>query len=107
MPQRITTTSYPNTTERVELDGVVYTLRILWSQRAECWHLDLGDADGAPIVSGIRLTESYPLLARYRHLPVPPGELALLDTRALDGEPTLSEMGTRYRLYYFAPGELT
>ncbi len=108
MTVRIATSAHPNTTERVELGGVVYTLRLLWSERAACWHLTLGDADGVPIVSGMRVTAGYPLLARYRHLTtIPPGELALIGTRGQDGEPTLDEMGSRYRLYYFAPGELS
>lgn len=104
---RVPLSSHANTTQRIELGGVVYALRVRWSERGSCWHLDLADADGAAIVTGMRLTEGFPLLARYRHLSVPAGELVLVDTRDRDGEPTLQDLGERYRLYYFAPGELT
>jgi hypothetical protein len=97
---RIVTTPYPNTTQRVELDAVVYTLRLLWSQRGQGWHLDMSDADGAPILRGVRLVTCFPLLYRFHHLAVPPGELYFFDLRDLGGEPTLEEMGDRYRLYY-------
>jgi hypothetical protein len=104
---RIVTTPYPNTTQRVELDGVVYTLRLLWSQRGECWHMDLADADGVAILSGIRMVTCFPLLYRFRHLAVPPGELYLFDLRDQAGLPTLEEMGDRYRLYYVDAGGFT
>jgi hypothetical protein len=97
---RIVTQPAPDSTQRVELSGSVYTLRIYWSQRAQCWHMDMSDADALPIVMGVRLVTLFPLLYRYRHLAVPPGELFVFDRRGLAGKPTLEEMGDRYRLYY-------
>lgn len=101
---RIVTTPYPATTQRVALDGVVYTLRIYWSQRCSCWHMDMSDVDGVPILSGLRLVTGWPLLYRYRHLAVPPGEVYFLDLRDESGLPTLEDMGARYRLYYVDAG---
>ncbi len=104
---RIVTTPYPDTTQRVELDGVQYTLRVRWSQRGACWHFDLGDLDGDPILSGVRMVTGFPLLYRFRHLAVPPGELFFFDRRDMAGSPTLEEMGDRYRLYYRDLGGFT
>lgn len=104
---RIVTTPDPDTTQRVELDGVLYTVRLLWSGRGECWHLDLADSDGVAILSGLRLVTGFPLLYRFRHLAVPPGELYFFDTRDMGGMPTLEEMGARYRLYYVDQGGFT
>lgn len=104
---RIVTTPYPDTTQRVELDGVVYTLRLRWSQRGECWHFDLADSDGVAILSGIRMVTGFPLLYRFRHLPVPPGEFYFFDLRDAGGMPTLDEMGDRYRFYYVDAGGFT
>src|SRR5262245_55138749 len=101
---RIVTTPYPDTTQRVELDGVLYTLRFMWSGRGSCWHVNLADADGVAIVNGIRLVTSFPLLYRFRYLAVPPGELYFFDLRDMAGKPTLEEMGERYRLYYVDAG---
>jgi hypothetical protein len=97
---RIITQPYPNATQRVELDGTVYSLRVLWSQRGECWHLDLGDGEGDAIVSGLRLVTGFPLLYRFRYLAVPPGELWFFDSRGQGAQPTLEDMGDRFRLYY-------
>lgn len=97
---RIETQPYPDTTQRVALSGVVYALRIYYSQRCSCWHMDMSDADGVRIVSGVRLVTSFPLLYRYRYLAVPPGELYFIDVRGQAGRPTLEEMGDRFRLYY-------
>jgi hypothetical protein len=104
---RIVTTPHPDTTQRVELDGLVYTMRLLWSERGECWHLDLSDADGARIVSGIRMVTGFPLLYRFRHLGVPPGELYFFDLQDAGGQPTLEDMGERFRLYYVDAGGFT
>jgi hypothetical protein len=101
---RIITTPYPDTTQRVALDSVVYTLRFLWSQRGECWHFNMSDSDGDPILSGIRMVTGFPLLYRFHHLPVPPGELFFFDLRGHGELPTLEEMGDRYRLYYVDRG---
>ena len=45
----------PDTTISVELDGVVYRLRYLWSGRRRAWFVDLATEDGEPIVQGRRL----------------------------------------------------
>lgn len=103
---RVTTTAYPDTTQRVELDGAVYSMRLRWTERAGAWHMDLADSDGLAIVQGIRLVTLHPLLRRYRHLAVPPGELILIDAKDQGGKPTLEEMGERYRLYYVTAAEL-
>lgn len=97
---RIVTTPEPDTTQRVQLDGSVYALRLVWSQRGTCWHMDIGDADGDAIITGIRMVTLMPLLYRFRYLAVPPGEFWFLDTKAEGAAPTLEQMGDRFRLYY-------
>jgi hypothetical protein len=99
---RIPTQPYPVTTQRVELDGVQYTMRLLWSERGQAWHLDLGDVENTPILSGLRLVTGFPLLYRFHYLAVPPGELYFVDLRGLAGKPTLEDMGVRFQLFYDA-----
>jgi hypothetical protein len=106
MAQRIITTPDPDTTQRVELGGLVYTLRIVWSQRGSCWHLELADSEGTPILYGVRMITLWPLLYRYRYLgTLPPGDLWFLDLREEAAKPTLEDMGDRFRLYYVPDGE--
>lgn len=102
---RIVTTPDPDTTQRVQLGVNTYSLRIVWSQRGECWHLHIADSVGAPLLAGLRMITMYPLIARYHHLALPPGELWFLDTRDQHGTPTLADMGDRYRLYYVTDGK--
>lgn len=101
---QINTSPYPDTTQDVELDGVVYNLRIRWSERGEAWHVDIRDTEGDAILMGLKLVTLYPLLKNYRHLAVPPGELMFVDSKDLSGRPTLEEMGDRYKLLYIDTG---
>jgi len=104
--QRIVTTPEPDTTQRVPLGDLVYSLRIVWSQRCSCWHLDLADSEGNPLVFGIRLVTLFPLLYRWQYIAgMPPGELWFLDLRDEGAKPTLEDMGDRFRLYYVTDGE--
>jgi hypothetical protein len=96
----ITLDSYPDTTRQVDLGGTTYSLRVRWNQRAECWHLDLRTIGGESIAEGIKLVTGFPLLRRVQHASRPVGELWLLDLRGLDDEPTLDELGTRFKLFY-------
>jgi hypothetical protein len=107
MAQRIITTPDPDTTQRVQLGELVYVMRIMWSQRAGCWHFDLADSDGNPILYGIRMVTMFPLLYRFRYLgTLPPGDLWFIDLREEGAKPTLEDMGERFRLYYAEDGEL-
>jgi len=98
---RITTTPDVDTTQRVQLSGSSYSLRIVWSQRGACFRMSVSDTAGVPLIVGVRMITLYPLLERYHYnTKLPPGDLWFLDLRDLSGKPTLAEMGDRYRLYY-------
>lgn len=102
---RIITTPYPDTTQRVQLGTSVYGLRIRWSQRGECWHLDLSDSAGNELLRGLRMVTLWPLLYRFQYNPaVPVGELFFIDVRGEEARPTLEGMGDRFRLYYLDDG---
>ena len=50
-------------------NGNTYTLRLLYQFNADdCWELDIGDANGDPIVCGIPLVTGCDLLAQYAYL---------------------------------------
>lgn len=75
----------------VELDGMTCFLRLSWNSEAERWSLAIENAYNELIVAGLAVVPDTPLLARFRHLPVPPGELVavapdrrdVIDRRAL------------------------
>ncbi|EHK65305.1 phage baseplate plug family protein [Achromobacter arsenitoxydans] len=62
----------------VELDGLTYFFQVSWNSEAEQWTLSIENAYNEVIVSGIAVVPDRPLLAWYRHLAVPPGELVAL-----------------------------
>ncbi len=59
----------------VELEGVTYFFQLSWNSEAELWTLSIENAYNEVIVAGIAVAPDTPLLARYRHLAVPAGEL--------------------------------
>ncbi|CAB3863478.1 hypothetical protein IPU70_08105 [Achromobacter sp. SD115] len=62
----------------VELEGITYFLHLAWNSEAELWTLSIENAYNEVIVAGIGVVPDTPLLTRYRHLAVPPGELVAL-----------------------------
>jgi len=62
----------------VELEGVTYFLQLSWNSEAELWTLSIENAYNEVIVAGIAVLPDRPLLAQYRHLAVPAGELIAL-----------------------------
>jgi len=68
----------------VELGGVTFFLRASWNSEAGLWTLSIENAGNEVIVAGIAVVPDTPLLARFRHLAVPAGELVALAADARD-----------------------
>lgn len=62
----------------VELDGATFFLGLSWNSEAERWTLSIENAYNEVVVAGIAVVPDTPLLALYRHLAVPAGELVAL-----------------------------
>ena len=83
----------------VTLDETVYALRLMWSERASCWLLDVRSEDGTalalarPMVGGTVLNLG---------LGVPDGALVVVGDR----DPQRYDLGTRCKLVYFTAAEL-
>lgn len=68
----------------IALEANPYFVRMSWNSEGEFWVLGLEDYAHNLIIAGIRVVPDTLLLPMWRHLPVPPGELAVLlmdDTR--------------------------
>lgn len=91
----------------VQLDGVSYRLSFYWEERAAGWYLDLADAQGEPIISGIRLDHRKTLWARYRADERLPAGDALCFSMADDKQPpTFESLGRNTVLVYYEAGEV-
>ena len=93
--------------QRTALDGRDYVLTFDWCQRDGHWRLDIADADGVAIVSGVTLvTRGHPL-AGVIDTRRPAGDLVVVDaTGANDLDPGFADLGARFRLVYFTAAEL-
>jgi len=93
--------------QRTALDGVDFTLTFRWSQRDGHWLMDLADAEGVAIRSGLTLATSIPLLRGIVDTRRPAGELIVVDsTGASDLDPGFSDLGSRFVLMYVTAAEM-
>lgn len=72
----------------VQFEDETYFLRMSWNSEGAFWVLSLEDYTHSVIVAGMVVVADTPLLAMFRHLGVPPGELyavLLDDTRQTIG----------------------
>lgn len=92
------------------LDGVSFSLTFRWSQRAGSWLLDVADAEGVAIRSGLALVAGQPLLRGVIDTRRPAGELVVVDTSgANDVDPGFAEIGgpgARFVLMYVTAAEM-
>jgi hypothetical protein len=58
------------------LAGSTYTFEFEWMKRGGFWMLHIGDANGAPLISGVKIVPEWPLLRR--DLNAMPGQLMAL-----------------------------
>ena len=86
---------------RVQLAGVTYQVRKVW--RTDTWYIDIADADGNPIISGMPLVTGADLLAQLEHLGL--GGMLQVATGGQnpDQMPSYGGMGSQSQLYWTTP----
>jgi hypothetical protein len=82
------------------LGGTLYRLAFHFNARCEYWTLDLADASGEAIATGIRCVVDYDLLAHCSHASQPDGVLMLIDTAGTGTDPAYNDLGDRVKLVY-------
>lgn len=90
MARRIPFPTGPAWSQRVQIQGVTYTLQARWNDRAGAWTLDIGTREGDLIARGVRLVADYPLLASTVDARLPSGELFVVSA---SGEPAQNDPG--------------
>lgn len=85
---------------QTELFGVRYFITFRWNPRDLSWAFDMDDANGSPIVEGMRAILSFDLLAQVKDYRKPPGFLMLIDTSEQWKPPGADDLGTRVKLTY-------
>jgi hypothetical protein len=106
IPVFLTTSS--DNTQSVELDGIIYTVRIQWNVRNDTGFLDLteNDQDGG-MVKGVKIVPNWPLLRQIKGQLNMKGDLIVLkEDAALGTEITYGNFGNGYNFYYVTSEEL-
>lgn len=83
----------------ITLSAVDYNMRVLWNDIAQCWCIDIADANEVPIVSSIPLITGVDLLEPYTDLGFI-GQLIALTDYDLDAPPTFENLGITGHLYW-------
>lgn len=58
--------SIPRQTLRVVTEKGIFGLRLFWVERMASWFMDVRDADGSALLSGIRIAVGVDLFGRFR-----------------------------------------
>ena len=91
-----------NQTFSIALANATYTFLIVWNDYAAAWELDISDAAGVKIISGIALVTGIDLLAPYAYLNFG-GTLTCSTDGNTDAVPTAVNLGSSAKLYYTTP----
>ncbi len=70
-------------------DGVRIFLTFFTNREDGLWYLDVDDADGVRMLSGIGVVAGLNLFAQYRYMDLPPGILFVVDHTGAKRDPTL------------------
>lgn len=103
-----TRTDVPHYDFEIDLDKRTFAIEFRWNDRAGSWFLQIRDLSGTILLAGRRVLLDVPLLARFRDLRLPDGELFVIDTTGQQREPGLEELGpdARCKVLYFSRAEL-
>jgi hypothetical protein len=99
--EKIPLPSFP-ATFGIYLNSSLYTMRTYYNDSDEGgWVLDIGDANGAPLVCGIALVTNTDLLEQYEYLGIG-GKLYVATPGDLLAPPTVDSLGVTSFLYFEA-----
>jgi hypothetical protein len=86
----------------ITLAGVGYTMQFLWRDCPSLgvgWYMDIGDANGVPILCGVPLVTGANLLEQYAYLGIG-GGLMVYSAGDPDTPPTFYTLGDTSQLYW-------
>lgn len=87
---------------QIPLVGVTYGMTVVWNVPNASWMIDIADASGNPILSGIPMVTGVDLLSQYAYLSFG-FQLVCQTDNAPDAVPTFSDLGLTGHLYVIIP----
>ncbi|MGI4812798.1 MAG: phage baseplate plug family protein [Janthinobacterium lividum] len=86
----------------ISIAGVTYTFTVIWNAANVSWILDIADASGNPILSGIPMVTGADLLEQFAHLNFG-FQLICQTDNAPSVVPTFADLGITGHLYAITP----
>ena len=93
----------PRTPKRITifLSGTEYTLRFTWNSIASCWILDVSNASGEPLLSGVPIVTGADLLEQFQYVGIYGQMIAQTDNDP-GAVPTFDNFGDTSHLFYLS-----
>lgn len=89
-----------------DLRDTTYLVRVRWNARDGAWYLDLLEADGAPIVLGVKVVLGACLAHHVVHPLFQEGVLVARDTSHKGAPPNIDDFGSRVQLVYLTRDDM-
>lgn len=89
-------------TFKINLSGTIYSFKIRYNGRMDRWILNIEDAIGNEILSGIVLLINRDIVSQYTTLNLMPGLLSAVDTSPNMVQPTQFSFGNNNFLVYLS-----
>lgn len=87
----------------IAIEGIPYTMRVLWNERFQFFTLTIRERGGGDILTGIKMVPYFGLVARYRKLPFK-GDLYFIHRAGKTYRPGFDDIGgDAYGLFYYDP----
>lgn len=99
------TNTLPFITYKITLSAVIYTLTFKYNTRMARWILNISDATGNQLLSGICLLIQRQLTSQYLYLAIPPGIFVCTDDTGQDTQPTQFSFGVDHTFLYVDPDQ--
>lgn len=98
--------SIPDYRMGVAIDQAQYTFEVRWNDRDKSWYFNMLEADGTPIIHGVRIVLGMYLGRRSLHDFFQHNVLIAIDTSNQGREAGLDDLGTRVQVVRFTDEEV-
>lgn len=82
------------------LRATQYGLTLKWNDPAQCWMMDIADANGNQVISGLPVVTGADILEQFAYLDVGKGGMITQTDHDADAIPTYENLGVQSHVYY-------
>lgn len=82
------------------LRATQYGLTFSWCDPAECWMMDVADANGVDLLTGLPIVTGADILEQFPYLDIGEGALVAQTDHDADAVPTYANLGVQSHVYY-------